>query len=304
MIATISTTSIAVDPLCFDLMAESKIYDTPVRMNRYATLDGSAVLANYGFSDSDRTIKLVANLTPIQYASLLYLIKNETFFAMSCDAGFFVGGIESVVQEKGGVVITFLPCDDLHTIPVEVSTGGGTEPGEELIKDFVSGHYYRETSHSTFSFPSVEAKWGYSTTNGRYRTSISFGATTLPSVVDTAVLRVTAGYVSYKSDPVYMDISADVSASPALPSSWTDFDQVPDKTSNRAFWKISAEDWTDGTEYDSPDISNVLKELAAHANYDPSNLLVLHTDSQSRETQTSVFNTNVDGMLKLVINEA
>jgi len=117
MIAILGTTGYIASPMVLRLISGSKLLEQLVRVTRSATLDGGGVLFLGGMSMSDKTIKLTSGLTQAEYARLMDLMENETFFTLSCDAGFYTGAIENVTQDKKGVSISFLCCSDDHTIP-------------------------------------------------------------------------------------------------------------------------------------------------------------------------------------------
>jgi len=117
MIAIVGTTEYIASPLVLRLLPGSKALEQPVRVTRAATLDGGGVLLNGGLSFSDKNIKLKTRMTRAEYAYLMGLMENETFFTLSCDAGFFTGAVSSVSQDNAGFIINFMCCGDDHTLP-------------------------------------------------------------------------------------------------------------------------------------------------------------------------------------------
>lgn len=78
------------------------------RVTRSATLDGGCIIDHQGFSDSDRTIEVRANLTREQADILWDIFTGETYVNVATADGFFYGAIESMQDEGGSVRMNIL----------------------------------------------------------------------------------------------------------------------------------------------------------------------------------------------------
>jgi len=83
------------------------------RVSRIATLDGSAVLADYGYTDADRTIKVVATIDPDTLASVQRLVKLYPLLVLACYDGLFYGAISASSPKRNELTITFLVRESL-----------------------------------------------------------------------------------------------------------------------------------------------------------------------------------------------
>lgn len=96
------------DPSASDLAGQSR------RVSRTATLDGGAVLADYGYTDADRTLTVMADrIAAGQWTALQRLLRDHATLTLACREGLFLGAIEQVYQASGGVKFTFLPTEKL-----------------------------------------------------------------------------------------------------------------------------------------------------------------------------------------------
>ena len=110
----VSTTQYDPDcPVVFREAATSKLGDVSRRTSRIATLDGGAVLADYGYTDADRTLKVSALLTVLQIDLLETLISRWGEHTLSCNRGFFVGVINELTFSRGETTFTFLVTERL-----------------------------------------------------------------------------------------------------------------------------------------------------------------------------------------------
>ncbi len=92
----------------FQELPESRLRNESARVSRSATLDGGCVIDHQGFSDSDRTFDIRADLTEAQAAILWGIFKSETFVNVATREGFFYGVIESMQDENGSVKLSIL----------------------------------------------------------------------------------------------------------------------------------------------------------------------------------------------------
>ena len=73
---------------------DSDLATTTRRTSRIATLDGGAVISDFGFSQADRTLRIVSNsATRADYAALLALQSAYALLLCSCEEGVFLGSL-------------------------------------------------------------------------------------------------------------------------------------------------------------------------------------------------------------------
>lgn len=108
MISITSQTADSDGAVLFQERPESEFFNSNARVSRSATLDGLGVLDNQGFSDSDRTFRIRADLTEDQRNALWALYKAHTDFYISCIDGFYPGAIGQIEVNRNPVFFTFL----------------------------------------------------------------------------------------------------------------------------------------------------------------------------------------------------
>ena len=84
------------------------------RVSRIATLDGSAEIADYGYSDSDRTLKIVAKVDAVTLAKVQRLVQLYPRLISACRDGLFYGEISALKPKKSALTITFLVKEQLQ----------------------------------------------------------------------------------------------------------------------------------------------------------------------------------------------
>jgi hypothetical protein len=79
------------------------------RVTRIATLDGSAVLPDYGYSDADRTLEIESvGLSRNEYTALARLVKLYPMLVLSCADGIFYGAPQKIKTSRDKTKFTFL----------------------------------------------------------------------------------------------------------------------------------------------------------------------------------------------------
>ena len=71
------------------------------RVSRVATLDGGSVVTDSGYSDTDRTLTIEADVTEVQKALLEYMIKNYSLWNVVTGSGHFVCSPKSMNVDNG-----------------------------------------------------------------------------------------------------------------------------------------------------------------------------------------------------------
>ena len=96
MLYTLS--SLEFDPLCpveIEALESSERGETARRINRVATLDGGAVFNDFGFTESDRTIRLQFVPTSAAHeAAVKRLVETYSRITVSCRDGMFLAAPE------------------------------------------------------------------------------------------------------------------------------------------------------------------------------------------------------------------
>lgn len=77
------------------------------RAQRVQTLDGGCVLADYGYSDTDRTLSISARLTKDQLDTISSLVRDYQTLLVSTDAGAFIGSL-SLTNSTQGTTLNLL----------------------------------------------------------------------------------------------------------------------------------------------------------------------------------------------------
>jgi hypothetical protein len=68
-------------------MASSKIKEYTRRVSRTATLDGSSVITDSGYTDTDRTLEIRARITAAQESIITYLMETYSLLTVVTDEG-------------------------------------------------------------------------------------------------------------------------------------------------------------------------------------------------------------------------
>lgn len=115
----INLSSINFDPIgsidLVILMDQSDFGETRRRMNRIATLDGGVVFNDFGFTHSDKTIRLVWMIeSQAQIKSVQRLVVLNSFLKVSLPDGVFVCAPEtfSSTQEQGTLTLLVKSKED------------------------------------------------------------------------------------------------------------------------------------------------------------------------------------------------
>jgi len=81
------------------------------RVSRVATLDGGSVVNDSGYSDTDRTLIIEAEITEAQKASLEYMIENYSLWNVSSKTGFFSCAPQKMDCPNGQLNLTLLVAE-------------------------------------------------------------------------------------------------------------------------------------------------------------------------------------------------
>jgi len=100
MIGLSSITVDATGDVLLDILPESILYDSTRRVSRTKTLDGGCVIVDGGFSDSDRTLDIVAIYSDSTYAIVKHLHEDKTLIYISTDTNFYSGVISSKIIKQ------------------------------------------------------------------------------------------------------------------------------------------------------------------------------------------------------------
>lgn len=92
--------------------SQSVINKSSPRVSRIATLDGGCVIDHKGYSDSDRTFDIRAELDETD-ASTVWGLKSETLLNISTREGFFSGVISRIQTDNGELVLQLLTKERL-----------------------------------------------------------------------------------------------------------------------------------------------------------------------------------------------
>ena len=68
-------------------MASSKIKEYARRVSRTATLDGSSVITDSGYTDTDRTLEIRARISEAQETIIKYLLQTYTLLTVVTNEG-------------------------------------------------------------------------------------------------------------------------------------------------------------------------------------------------------------------------
>lgn len=90
----------------------SVIYNSSPRVSRIATLDGGCVIDHKGYSDSDRTFDIRAELEESD-ALIVWGMKSETLLNISTREGFFSGVISRIQTDNGELILQLLTKERL-----------------------------------------------------------------------------------------------------------------------------------------------------------------------------------------------
>lgn len=82
------------------------------RVRRVATLDGGAVMADYGYSDADRTLIFTAKGEASVCAQIAELVRDYSSLLLSCETGLFLGSL-SLTDNRQDMTLTFLVTEKL-----------------------------------------------------------------------------------------------------------------------------------------------------------------------------------------------
>ncbi len=85
---------------------ECNLTDTSRRSSRVATLDGGAVVTDFGFTDADRTLSIVGTASRADYDTLLAMQRSWSQWVVSCEEGVFLGSPARLKSQGGKVTIT------------------------------------------------------------------------------------------------------------------------------------------------------------------------------------------------------
>lgn len=101
------------DPLCpveLDALDNSELGESSRRVNRVATLDGAAVFNDFGFSNSDRTMRIIWRPTSqAQTLAVDRLLQTYSRITVATPAGLFLAAPQLLT-----------PSDSTHTLTLLV----------------------------------------------------------------------------------------------------------------------------------------------------------------------------------------
>jgi hypothetical protein len=78
------------------------------RVSRVATLDGSSVITDSGYTDTDRTLTIKAKLTQAQVEDLEYMIETYSLWNVAVPDGNYPCAPLRLVTDNGQTTITLL----------------------------------------------------------------------------------------------------------------------------------------------------------------------------------------------------
>ena len=112
---SISTRSYsAYPPLVLPLEPDtSDMRQATKRVTRRATLDSGCVITNTGYSDSDRTLNVRANVTKAQGDQAWEMFQQYSLLTFAVNDGVFVGAIETMNIQNGKLDMTVLVKEKL-----------------------------------------------------------------------------------------------------------------------------------------------------------------------------------------------
>lgn len=82
--------------------------DNTPRLQRTATLDGGCIISHFGFSDSDRSFDIDADLDSSIVDTIRWIFENHQSVYMATSIGLFFGSLSRFKNESGKVKLTFL----------------------------------------------------------------------------------------------------------------------------------------------------------------------------------------------------
>ena len=88
--------------------ATSRIREYTRRVSRTATLDGSSVITDSGYTDTDRTLEIRAEISENERDDLAYMFKTYSLLNVSTPDGFFSCAPRRLVPGNGEMVLTLL----------------------------------------------------------------------------------------------------------------------------------------------------------------------------------------------------
>jgi hypothetical protein len=96
-------------PVIIDALPSTERGDTSRRVNRVATLDGGAVFNDFGFTDADRTIRLVFSpLSAAHEQSVTRLVQTFSRITVSGPDGLFLAAPQSYTPSDTTGALTLL----------------------------------------------------------------------------------------------------------------------------------------------------------------------------------------------------
>ena len=81
------------------------------RVSRRATLDGGSAVNDSGYSDTDRTLIVEAEITAAQKVTLEYMIKTYSRLNVASKTGFFSCAPEDMDVDNGQLRLTLLVAE-------------------------------------------------------------------------------------------------------------------------------------------------------------------------------------------------
>jgi 3-keto-L-gulonate-6-phosphate decarboxylase len=91
-----------------EIHADTKVRERSRRVSRIATLDGSSVITDSGYTDTDRTLTIKAKLTLAQTEMLEYMIENYSLWNVVANDGYYSCAPQRLVTDNGETTITLL----------------------------------------------------------------------------------------------------------------------------------------------------------------------------------------------------
>jgi hypothetical protein len=252
----------------------SNFNDISRRQERTPTLDGDAVITDFGFTQADRTFTLNINATEEQDNNLRQLIEEEYLFALSCREGLFYGSIKDKRGMGGNIRITFLVKEKAPPIfyPIPLSElpeqrVGGDDGfyapaydifGEQFANTWqyisvgrVWGNIPPESCIAWMRFPNVEIPQGATVTSASMDLTNYYNKSGLSDVL----CRI------YAADTDNVTAPADKNELLAL--SWT---------TNYVNWALG--DTTRDVQQTTPDLSSVVQEIVNRPGWSSGNAIM------------------------------
>jgi hypothetical protein len=85
--------------------AESEINRFTRRVSRVSTLDGGSVVTDSGYTDTDRNLRIQADVTKSQQGLLEYMLKNYSLWNVSTKNGCFVCAPKTMTVDDGELIL-------------------------------------------------------------------------------------------------------------------------------------------------------------------------------------------------------